>query len=201
MFFYSLTETMKNERKRFIENSWVLVFGYPGAGKTIVKKILKEKGIVSSEFSNYFKAFLNLSYKSRKERYDRIKRYIQTEGRENVILDLISWVEDQIDSCYRGPIFLIGARNSKDVNIIKDHRPVDFCVLIKVKKNKRIQRLRKRARNIDTPLLQGLEENDEFLTNPEISRCIKEHKNYIINNNGAINKLEKQIEELLNKLE
>ena len=183
------------------KHPWIILMGYPGSGKTTVSNILNERGIKSFEFFDYFKTVLRLQDKSRQEILHKVKEYIQFKGRQSVISDIILWVEKEIHPTYNEVVFLIGARHSKDIKIIKSLQSVVFCVLIYSLKEKRINRIIQRDRVIDRDIINDIISGEEMMEDPELTNCIKEHTNYFIENNGKLPGLIKQINQLLNTLE
>lgn len=183
------------------KNPWVIVMGYPGSGKTTISEILRQKGIMSFEFFDYFKTVLILQDTSRQEILKKVKEYIQAKGRQSFISDIILWIEREIYPTYDGPVFLIGARHSEDIKILKSLRSVVFCVLVRSSEKKRINRIINRGRVIDKDIINAIINKGKMRVDPELTNCIKEHTNYFIENNGETTDLINQINLLLNTLE
>jgi len=184
-----------------LKNPWVIVIGYPGSGKTTISEILRQRGVMSFEFFDYFKSVLGLQDDSRQETLKKVKEYIQAKGRQSVISDIILWVGMEIYPAYNGPVFLIGARHSEDIKILKTLRNVVFCVLVHSPEEKRINRIINRGRTIDKDIISDIINRGEVKVDTELTNCIKEHTNYVIENNGEIAGLVNQINLLLNTLE
>lgn len=183
------------------KNPWVIVIGYSGSGKTTISEILRQRGVMSFEFFDYFKSVLGLLDDSRHETLKKVKEYIQSKGRQSVISDIILWIEMEIHPTYNGPVFLIGARHSEDIKILKTLHRVIFCVLVHSSDEKRINRIINRGRAIDKDIISDLINRGVMKVDPELTNCIKEHTNYFIENNGEITDLIDQINLLLNTLE
>ena len=183
------------------KNPWVIVMGYSGSGKTTISEILRQRGVMSFEFFDYFKSVLGLQDDSRQETLKKVKEYIQSKGRQSVISDIILWIGMEIHPTYNGPVFLIGARHSEDLKILKTLHRVIFCVLVHSSDEKRINRIINRGRAIDKDIISELINRGVMKVDPELANCIKEHTNYFIENNGEIADLIDQINLLLNTLE
>jgi dephospho-CoA kinase len=184
-----------------LKNTWIIVMGYSGSGKTTVSKILHERGFISFEYSAYFRHVLNLQNEGREEISKRVEEYIQSKGRISYTLDLISWVEKNIPNTYDKPIYLIGARNSEDIKILKSLRNVIFCIYLCSMKENRIKRVIKRNKVIDKKIIAGIETKGNVEISSEIATCIKEHTNYFIENNGETQDLINNVDLFLNYLE
>ena len=183
------------------KNPWVIVMGYSSSGKSAMSKMLRQKGIMSFEFSDYFRILLRLKDPPRQEMLTRVEEYIRSKGRISVVMDIILWIKSQIHPTYRGPVFLMGARHSEDIKILKRSLPVVFCVLVQVLEEIRVNRIIRRERAIDRVIINDLISGCNAKADPELTNCIKEHTNYIIENNGELASLEHQIDLLLNTLE
>lgn len=183
------------------KNPWVIVMGYSGSGKSAMSKILRQKGIISFEFSDYFRILLKLEDTPRQEMLKRIEEHIRSKGRTSVVMDIILWARGQIHPTYGGPIFLIGARHSEDIKILKRSLPVIFCVLIQASEEIRANRIIHRGRAIDKIIIDDLISKCSKKVDPELTNCIREHVNYVIENSGEFADLEYQINVLLSILE
>src|SRR5665647_638689 len=123
------------------KNLWIIVMGHPGSGKTTFSEILHERGFISFEYSAYFRHILNLQNEQRYEILKKVREYKQSIGRVSYTLDLILWVEKNIPDAYDKPIFLIGARDSEDIKILKSFKPVIFCIYLCSSKENRMRRI------------------------------------------------------------
>lgn len=183
------------------KNHWVVVMGYPGSGKTTVAGILRGKGVVAFELFDYFRGVIKLEGASRDAITEKVKQRIEAQGRVCVISDVVSWVEGQTDPGYAGPIFVVGARNSEDVGILKSMRPVTFCVMVRCVPDKRMMNIITRAKAIDKDIIRAISSNAKSETDTELIDCIREHTNYLIDNCGTLAHLEGQVDALLTSLE
>jgi len=174
--------------------------GYPGSGKTTVAEILRQKGLIAFEFFDYFKNTLAMQDMSRQEILKAVKDYVQRKGREAVISGIILWIEGKIPRKYDRPVFLIGARHSADVKILKSLRTVAFCILVRSSKKKRVYRIIERNRAIDKGVINEIKNKNDIAGDKELTTCIKEHTDYIIENYGKVKDLKKKVDLLLNEL-
>lgn len=183
------------------KNTWIIVMGYSGSGKTTFSGILSERGFISFEYSDYFRYTLNLNNEQREEILKKVEEYIESKGRIMYTLDFISWVEKNIPATYEKPIFLIGARNSDDIRILKSLRPVIFCIYLYSSKKHRTKRIIERNKVIDKEIIDDIETKSNIEIRSKIKDCIKEHTNYVIENDGKIQDLISNVDLFINHLE
>ncbi len=183
------------------QNTWIIVMGCSGSGKTTFSRILYERGFISFEYSDYFRYTLNLHNEQREEILKKVEEYIESKGRIMYTLDFISWVENNVPATYEKPIFLIGARNSDDIRILKSLRPVILCIYLYSSKKYRTKRIIERNKIIDKDIIDDIETKSNIEIRSEIKDCIKEHTNYVIENDGKIEDLISNVDLFINHLE
>ena len=183
------------------KNSWIIIMGYSGSGKTTVSELLHRRGFISFEFSTYFRDTLNLGSEQREEMSKKVEEYIHSKGRITYILDFISWVEKMIPDTYEKPIFLIGARNSDDIRILKSLRPVIFCIYLDSSVEKRTNQIIKRNKTIDKEIVDNIGTKSNVEITSGIKKCIEEHTNFVIENEGKIQDLIRNVDQFINYLE
>lgn len=175
----------------------ICITGMPGAGKSLVGKILADKNFIEVEMSKSVKE--KMSKEGIAIDKDSIRNFSLRSRKEYGNDVVAKWTMETIKSIGKKDILIVGLRSADEAKYLKKSGTVKIVSVI-APKMLRYERLKDRKRTDDPHNYSDFEDRENKEKQFGIASAM-EHADYVIRNTGTLAELREKVHKLLKDIE